>query len=51
MKNSYLTNLTEASEKKRIYYKGPASEIQKVIEARGEHQITQYSASKALNTS
>ena len=38
MTNNYLTNIEEASEKKRIYHKGPASNLQKIVEAKGEYQ-------------
>ena len=51
--NSYLTNLQEASEKKRMTSttKIHAHNLQKIVEARGEYQTTRYSASKPLNTS
>ena len=51
--NNYLTNLQEASEKKRLTSttKIQAHNLQKFVEARGEYQTTRYSASKRLNTS
>ena len=51
--NSYLTNLQEAWEKKKITSttKIQAHNLQKFVEARGEYQTTRYSASKPLNTS
>ena len=50
--NSYLTNLQEAWEKKRMTSttKIQALNLQKFVVARGEYQTTRYSASKRLNT-
>ena len=50
--NSYLKNLQEASEKKKMTSTTKIQDhnLQKFVEARGEYQTTRYSASKRLNT-
>ena len=51
---SYLTNLQEASEKKRNDKYNKKSRLipyKKFVEAKGEYQTTWYSSSKPLNTS
>ena len=53
MTSKYLLNLHKKPQTRirEIITKVKTNNLQKIIEARGEHQTTQYSTSNPLNTS